>query len=352
MQKKIGILTLPFEPNYGWILQLYALKTIIENCGYSVYVINRKWDVVKKHGFIYKIKKWLYYNILCCKICRFEKKHFIKTMEISSQENMSLIGQYNFNAIVVGSDQVWRIEHTRCVKYNFFLDFINSFATKKIAYAASFGTDTWGGNSEETIHIKKLLRDFDFISVRENSGVDLCKQIFNLDVVNLVDPSLLLEMADYDNLIESTTKPIKSILTTYILDFTNDKKKLIHILEKEFCLSINYLYPKRKNKITIYKSIENWIFNIKNAEFVLTDSFHGMVFSIIYKKQFIVYANKSRGLTRFTSLLEQLGLMDRLIYHSQDLDIKNVKKKIDYEDVDKKLAILKDKAMSYLLKYL
>jgi hypothetical protein len=350
--RKIGILTLPFEPNYGWILQLYALKTVIENYGYSVYIINRKWDIIKKHGFIYKIKKWIYYNILCGKIYRFEKKYFRKTMEISSQENIHLINQYNFNAIIVGSDQVWRIENTRGVKYNFFLDFINSSTTKKIAYAASFGTDIWKGSSEETTQIKKLLHDFDFISVREKSGVDLCKQIFNIDAVNLIDPSLLLEISDYDKLLKSTIDPPINVLTTYILDFTNDKKKLLQIFAKEFSVSINHLYPKKKNKTTIYASVENWIMNIKNAEFIFTDSFHGMVFSIIYKKQFLVYANKSRGLTRFTSLLEQLGLMNRLIYHSQEFNMKNIQKKIDYDDIDKTLVALKNKAMSYLLKYL
>jgi hypothetical protein len=350
--KKIGILTLPFEPNYGWILQLYALKTIIANYGYSVVVINRKWDVAQKRGFIYRTKRWIYYNILCGNFYRFEKKHFIKTMEISSQKEMGLINQYEFNSIVVGSDQVWRIENTRGVKYNFFLDFVNLPDTKKIAYAASFGTDVWKGSGEEIATIKKLLHNFDFISVREKSGVDLCKTLFDLNVVNVVDPTLLLKMSDYNQLIKSATRSKTNLLTTYILDFTDDKKVLIKILEKEFSFSTKYLYPKKKRPITIYKSIENWILNIKNAKFVLTDSFHGMVFSIIYKKQFLVYANKDRGIERFTSLLEQLGLMDRLIYKSQDFDIRNIEKKIDYDDVDKVLSVLKNNANSYLLKYL
>lgn len=250
-----------------------------------------------------------------------------------------------FDAIVVGSDQVWRIENTKGADLNFFLDFIKNPSIKRNSYAASFGKDTWQGTASETEKVRTLLAKFNSITVREDSGVSLCKDIFGVEATNVLDPTMLLEATDYNTILSAPKH--KDQITTYILDSTEAKTSTIQVLSDKYNFSVVSLFPKKR--ITYYRSVYNWLENIRDAKCVVVDSFHGMVFSIIFRKNFVVLANSKRGLTRFTSLLSQLGLEDRLTH---DFDFARVDlilaKSIDYSKVETKLNNMREFSLSIL----
>lgn len=341
---KVGILTLPYEPNYGWAVQLWALYYSIEKLGHEPLVLNRRWNATQS-GLLFNIKRYIYYNGLCGRFSRFLNIEIPNMTGIIRDSQTMSNASKDLDAVVVGSDQVWRIENTRRADLNFFLDFLSDDSTKRIAYAASFGKDTWQGTSEETEKVKMLLSKFDIITVRENSGVTLCRDYFEAKSTNVVDPTMLLIAEDYNSILSTPQK--KAQLTTYILDSTEEKIETINKISKENHVKVISLYPKKK--ITYYHSVYYWLENIRDAEYVIVDSFHGMVFSIIFHKKFVVMANSKRGLTRFTSLLSQLGLEDRLTNDFCFDSIKTIlSKTIDYKKVDEKLNQMRDFSLNTL----
>lgn len=341
---KVGILTLPYEPNYGWAVQLWALYTSIEKLGHNPVVINRRWNTSQK-GLLYKTKRFLYYKGICRRFSRFLDNEIINiTREIRNNDSMTKLAA-ELDAVVVGSDQVWRIENTRGANLNFFLDFIPDNSTKRISYAASFGKDTWQGSPAETEQVSKLLSKFDSITVREDSGVTLCNELFHVNAIHVVDPTLLLTKEDYNSILSKPKK--KSQITTYILDSTDEKRNAIFNFSEISNVNVVPLYsPKR---ITYYHSVYYWLENIRDAKYVIVDSFHGMVLSIVFRKNFVVLANAQRGLTRFTSLLSQLGLEDRL---TNEFTCENIMKilsnEIDYFQVESKLKRMREFSLNIL----
>lgn len=341
---KVGILSLPFEPNYGWAVQLWALYHTIEQLGHEPIIIDRRWNVTQS-GLLYNIKRFIYYKGICGRFSSFINDEISNiTPMVRDTATMTQISN-SLDAVVVGSDQVWRIENTRGVDLNFFLDFVKKESVKRISYAASFGKDTWQGTPEETARVKELLAKFSVITVRENTGVKLCKELFEANATNVLDPTLLLTICDYNSVL--STPQSESSLTTYILDSTEEKTDTINRISADKDLQIISLYPKKR--ITYYKSVYYWLESIRDAKYVIVDSFHGMVFSIIFHKNFAVLANSKRGLTRFTSLLSQLGLEDRLTSDYSFESINTIlSNEIDYNEVDCKLQELRSYSLNIL----
>ena len=188
-----------------------------------------------------------------------------------------------------------------------------------MAYAASFGTDEWEYTPEQTEMCARLLKAFDAVSVREKSGVGLCREHFGVAAKHVLDPTMLLTADDYTKLFEAAGTPkSKGTLLCYVLDETPEKTALINKIAAE-----RHLIPFRVNSKVenimaplperIQPPVEQWLRGFYDAEFVVTDSFHACVFSIIFNKQFIVYGNAARGMSRFISLLEIFGLNNRLL---------------------------------------
>ena len=353
-KKRVGVITLPFTPNYGWLLQAYALQRVLERLGYDPILIYRKWNKAKQNSGIFNaVKRWLYYHVLCRKLYDFFIKELSKTrLYRNSQSMQTVVHDYKLDAVVVGSDQVWRFENTRGVGYNFFLDFICDNDVIRIAYAASFGTDNWTGTTDELLKAKKLLQYFKAVSVREESGVKLCCDMMEIKASLVLDPTLLLNAIDYELLIH---KKIYSnndvVLSTYILDATTEKDKFISSIAARKRMRVEPLYAdNRKGHIHTYSSLQHWLSGIRDAQFVIVDSFHGMVFCIIFRKNFLVIANKHRGLTRFESLLSMLGLNNRLVYDINKLDYDIIEQNIDYNIVDKLLEQQRELSINFLKK--
>lgn len=335
---KIGIITLPLHTNYGGILQAYALQTTLEQMGHQVEILeeplvykhaslNRyirrvlkkcvgKRSIINYEGFMRKWQPRVAANI----------NQFINTYIHRRIVNFDSLSDGEYDAFVVGSDQVWRPSYNHHIK-NAFLGFAENWKNvKRIAYAASFGVDNWEFTEEQTDECKKLIQKFDFVSVREDSAVNLCKEQLGIIATHVLDPTMLLSVDNYQKLIGELKISDKPYLFSYLLDESEEK---INIL-KDICNKLNL--PVRKIKLEndiskipmsrlkslIYPSIQEWLASFAQADFVVTDSFHGTVFSIIFNKPFVVLPNKGRGVSRFESLLKTVGLLHK---NRQDLDL-------------------------------
>lgn len=369
---KISILTQPLQTNYGGLLQNYALQQTLIREGHNVDTID--WSLPNKslHYKLYRIK----WNILSFifpdkfpklryqlsgkerKVIQQHTDHFISTYihtttPISSKDGFCILyrrGKYD--ACVVGSDQCWRPRYNTFLT-SMFLDFVKEKNVKRIAYAASFGTDQWEFSQEMTAICASLAKKFDFVSVREDSGVRLCKEHLGVDAVHVLDPTMLLKKEDYISLIKAEKEPQSSgTLFNYILDPDADKTAFINKVAKEKGLQAFQVLPKCqtetrtkedvKNRIEdcIFPGVTTWLRAFMDAEMTIVDSFHGMVFSIIFNKPFWVIANVNRGMSRFTSLLKIFHLEDRLLDAKQLQEV-DINRPINWSSVN---AILQQKS--------
>lgn len=251
-------------------------------------------------------------------------KQFIKLINTtprlySDKEIKDYIESENFDAFIVGSDQVWREEYSPSIK-NFFLDFLEpNDNRKKIAYAASFGKRNDYISEKNFSYCKGLIKKFDAISVREKSGLEILKDDFNIQTgIKVLDPTLLLSKEDYLKIIKPKDLRFKNNLVTYILDKNEKKINIINKIANENHYDIHEINANYNG----YKmhSISEWLGAFASAKFIITDSFHGCVFSIIFNKPFIVISNNDRGLDRFISLLSDFRLLGNM-FSEEDVDI-------------------------------
>lgn len=373
---KIGILTLPLHTNYGGILQAYALQTVLERMGHEVWVLTPpkvrfELPLYKKIGAYPKriVAKYLFgrnvkvnyehlldvTNAIVSKYTDSFICHYIHSYPI---QQLSDIPQDFFDAIVVGSDQVWRkIYFTQSFSNkieNAFLGFAERWTIKKIAYAPSFGTDYLELDQQEIQRCAYLLKSFTAVSVREQTAVELCDIFFHIDAVHVLDPTMLLDASDYLTLVNGNSSSLVQCsgnLHCYILDSNVEKDALVSFIAQHRKLepfSIGKdLYNLDIDVVErVQPPVEQWLKAFNDSDFIITDSFHACVFSILFRKQFVVYGNKARGMERFHSLLSIMGLDNRLITSSAEyltLD------EINFDDVYKKLADWRIKSNAFLL---
>lgn len=367
---KIGILTQPLHANYGGLLQNYALQQTLVRAGHEVETI----DWGGGSGFramLYRMKVQVLHTLLPNRypllkympndkeksIIQRNTNHFINTY-INHTEAMHSYEEFvkqaskgKYDAYVVGSDQCWRPCYNAFLS-SMFLDFVQDKQIKRIAYAASFGTDKWEFTPQQTAVCALLAKKFDMVSVREDSGVKLCKKHLGVDAVHVLDPTMLLTKEEYIQLIEKEKEPKSNgTLFNYILDPDAKKSVFIQKVAKAKGLKAFQVLPKcqteTRTKEDVKKCIEDcvfpgvitWLRAFMDAEMTIVDSFHGMVFSIIFNKPFWAIGNVSRGMSRFTSLLKMFHLEDRLL-DADNLDDVDFSKPIDWTMVN---GILEEK---------
>lgn len=361
---KIAILTLPLYANYGGILQCYALQTALERMGHDVKILSRP-QYGRSYCIIYPLavckrlfKRFILgknvpifkapYQIIRQHTNRFIRKnihHYYKKVWNAN------IASY-FDAIVVGSDQVWRpIYYCRPIE-EAFLSFLGDTNIKRIAYGVSFGVDHCEYTEDQRKLCSYLLKKFDAVSVRESSGVQLCQEYFNTKAVQVLDPTLLLSANDYRALVKkSETQPSKGNMLVYMIDRTKEKEDFVGCIAQEKGLTPFWMSSETNDEMfpleqRIKMSVEQWLRSFDDAEFVLTDSFHGCVFSIIFRKQFLAIGNKKRGLSRFHSLLALFSLQNRLILSPDEY--KGNLPLIDFYHIENILHILKNQSFLFL----
>lgn len=346
---KIGIVTQPLGANYGGILQNFALQETLREMGHEPITLRynrRTW-------------KWWVKNCLLVTLLKvtgnggeympspstmrkqraglegFINKHIATTNEFS-QYTPSLTD--GLDAIVVGSDQVWRPMYNKLCLPDVFLAFTKGKSLKRLSYAASFGTDQWEFTDAQARLCAEMLKDFDGVSVREASGIELCKKHLGYDnAVHVLDPTMMLTKKQYEKICCNATKFNGTYLCAYLLEMSDKKKRLVEETAKTHNLPVKWLSADGGVKPT--DTIEAWLTAFRDAEYVVTDSFHGTAFSIIFQREFSTIGNKVRGNARMESLLGMFGLQERLIEQPSALpaiDWNNVNTHLDNKRKDSK----------------
>lgn len=351
---RIGILTQPLHANYGGILQNYALQQVLKNIGAEVWTIDYDrhnwldWADNVWRVFIFKMLGRTAHFVDTpnerkrkeMPLRRFVNKHIHITKPRTKIFERRIVKKYAFDTLVVGSDQVWRPMYNYNVE-DCFLKFALNLKIKKVAYAASFGTDEWEFTPQQTEECAMLAKLFDGISVREKSGVILCGKYLGVSATNVLDPTLLLHAEDYKNLCKDIPKR-EPFIFAYILD---ENEAMINNI-KDFAESrgLPFLIKGADNSVGDNDTIELWLSYFRDAEFIITDSFHGTAFSIIFNKDFYVYGNKKRGNSRFHSLLGIFDLKNRMIGNT----LPDVLCSIDWNIVNEKREVAIKESKSWL----
>ncbi len=338
---KIAIITLPLHTNYGGILQAYALQTVLQRMGHDVQHLQPKVEFHPLHPawkmpFVWSNRLLRKYFGGEWRLPIFEHPHrwirrytdvfiyqHIEMRSLSDEEwNASLAKDYD--VFIVGSDQVWRPCYALPIERYFFSFLDDTCSNLRIAYAASFGTENCEFSSNQILDCRKLLQKFSFISVREQSGVEICKQLFGVRASHLLDPTLLLSKDDYLKLIQNQ-KPSKGNLMVYVLDETPDIQVFISQVAASEKLTPFNTINSLENCLGMQQlSVENWLRGFVDAKLIITDSFHACVFAIIFNKPFICLGNDERGMSRFNSLLDLFGLQHCLLNEKQLFKIPDI----------------------------
>ena len=323
-----------FAYNYGCMSTYYALHQTIKNMGYSILMISSPRDFYGK-------------NLGKCHPVTIAKQLY----NISTQKTLNKLHEFNneCKTFLVGSDQIWRPSISGYYKNFFFLNFVEN-NKKKISYSTSFGAP-YNGTKLEKALTKKYLNRFNRISVRDRLTLNITKNIFGLkNVTQVCDPTFICNFSEYESLINKSRVNINyEYILAYVLDPTAEKGNRLEKLSlyKNITVIIlleenQYLWKKNKEKlhlsgkgkIFVKKNVDlndfMWYYNHSKA--VFTDSFHGTVFSIIFKKPFVTLRNIERGGERFSSLLEPIDLSYRLFESSSCINEQHeLYDKIDYE---------------------
>lgn len=342
---KVAVLTQPLGANYGGMIQAFALQQVLKNLGHQVVTIDRRelepsfYERILFYGsriikkmmgrrnapiFIESHYKHMYKNTRA-----FIAKNLVTSHTIYSTDEMKqYFDKEAFDAVVVGSDQVWRVDYSPNI-FEFFLDFLENTQIKKLSYAASFGRSKWVMNNDDTKRCAELAKTFDNVSVREQEAVDLCKEYLGIDSTWVCDPTLLVPKAKYLKLIEDYEGVVKGDLFYYLLDNSGSKQDAIVKIADKLSMETYTCYPKRKHYDTqgtdmneyVFPPVEQWLSSFKDAKLIITDSFHGVVFSLIFQKPFLVFINEERGASRFYSLMKIANFESRLIKNENDLEL-------------------------------
>ena len=301
---KIGVITFSSsKENYGQLLQCFAMQRFLQNIGHDAYLIRylpkpvepARFRISRIFRYIVNFSAYFSFFISLIREKRNKKyvnenanelRHFdwflrdeLKTTEVLS-ENELMENPPIADAYICGSDQVWGGD------FVYYLSFAPDRA-KKIAYAPSFGGLTYFSPDYE-MKVKELLRRFDFIGVREQGGVSVCHRLGFPKAVKVVDPTLLLTVGDYDKIRINTTVNGKYIFVYLLGNPMACKVSDVFEFAKQKNLDVIYVASQGQNDAfeKVYPQIGEWIDYLAKADFVVTNSFHCSVFSLIYKKKF------------------------------------------------------------------
>lgn len=315
MKSKVGILNFQYsEHNYGAVLQAAALEYTLKKLGYNAEHIN--FIPMSKISFKGRLKKIL----IKIKVISprnkgkyqdgivfedFRNKFLTRSVKVETEKQFrKLSGSYD--AIVVGSDQVWRPKMAAKPAV-FFLKYVPKHV-ERIAYAVSFGVAQWelGEYDSITKMAKKEIKKFKAISCRESSGLDICNDVFGVSGVHVLDPLLLVDDEFIEKVIENA-KPSTSKLVYYKLGADEEFKKVLVGLERNYNTKAKNIYT-RDDGSNKYETVYQWMRNIYDCDVVITDSFHCICLGLRFGKEVVYYPNPERGQARLDDLFELFGI--------------------------------------------
>lgn len=360
----VGIVTLTGSNNYGQSLQNYALNQILNRFGISSKTIL----MANKHNNFYSCYKEMkkskiklafiksVYSFFSCKKMQKEKSRRKKSFEIFN-ENIDFIDYYenrshnekidNLDYVVCGSDQVWNMNFVNEHADFYFAKFVPKH--KRIAYSASIGTDDLPEDTVE--YFRKSILEFKDISVRESRGAQIIKKYTKRDVVTTIDPTLLLGDEEWRKVEKFVDIKGKYILTYFLGEKLDQTEQYINRIAKENnCQIINLYGEKYCTKDSAYNyGPSEFLWLVDNCELMLTDSFHGCCFSIIFNKPFRWFSRCEEGVLSMNSRIDTL--FDKLQFDDKFIgDIKEYDGLFDVDYSEKNKLILQQQkfACNYL----
>lgn len=374
---KIAILTQPLGTNYGGILQNYALQRVLKKEGHEPQTLHiaREPILCTPRVFLSWMKRLVHYYLLgrdvpslrpdyridpkirkrlTAHLDRFIDRHIALTAPIERKID-SAGSDTAYEAYIVGSDQVWRPRYNRFIEENFLSFVPDNARVRKIVYAASFGTSRCEFSDELLGICTPLARRLDAVSVREKSAVAFCRAYFGIEAEQVLDPTLLLDPKEYVALLAGTEPNSSGEVFCYLLDSDSRKEAIVRRISDLTGLPPRRFMPEpygiRKSDRTdacVYPTVEEWIAGFASAPFVVTDSFHGTVFSILFNKPFITIDNPTRGSDRFDSLLGLFRLRGRMVDTPEKITDRLVHEAIDWTTVNTIRAKERGKSLQFL----
>lgn len=357
---RIGIITFHCSYNYGSALQTYALKTLLEDKGYNVNIINFIYKLDFEHYKLFRTRHYIkrpykfffdiiFYNKNKKRKNNFElfaKNYFNLTQKkYFKYKNMEELNS-EFDIFICGSDQIWNLDCTQGVEPAYFLKFANKDKLK-IAYAPSLAHRKFAKNYD--VDLKKAIKDLDYISIREESTLPLIQSLTEKKVNIVLDPTLLLDQKDYE-LIINQEKQDNEYIFVYMLEYSAGLVKYCNEFSSKKGIKVIYIANNKFSGIKGENAFgigpDKFLKYIKEAKYIITNSFHATVFSIIFNKNFVTFTTK-RSSSRMVDLLNKLGISER-IYNEKF----NIDKNIDYDKVREKLIDMRKSSLEYLNKAL
>ena len=329
------IVNLWFVVNYGASLTCYGVKCLLEKLGCKTKVVN-----FVSENFRAK------YNNSFARV--FAEKYLNLTSECKTYDDLLALNNH-CNNFISGSDQIWsysiqNLHHQGATPYYYYLDFVSSRA-KKISYAASIGDSSYDNVPMSYLQMAEhFLKQFDAVSVRENRAAEMLKEYFNLDSYQLIDGAFHIPEEQLNEMTSKYDSKEDYILVFRLPYFNPDSyNNTIDLISQKLNL------PVKKMIFNPDVSIEEWLAAIKNAKFVLTNSFHAVVFSIIFNIPFIQLINATLTQSRFESLFNILGIENHSILGEQkDIDIERIIDSFDWTEINKKIEEEKQKAEKWM----
>lgn len=336
----VGLVGFWSANNYGSVLTNYALYKVVENFGYSVAMVEFP-------------EEFRDMNVDCVSR-QFAGRNF-ETTFVPIKKQLTKYNKY-FDKFLVGSDQVWNPDYIKRYGMYMYLDFVQDSKTR-VAYAASIGRTDLNISEESKELLKYYLNKFDAISLREVDGVELYGKL-GIPAEHVLDPVWLCPIEEYDFLVaQSELNLDEKFIFSYVLDPSIEKINIIEHFENKFGMECINVGDLRRLSDPLYERLntdffasnEDWLYYIKNAEYIITDSHHGAVFAMIYNKPFICIANPKRTLSRFTSLFRLLQVEDRLLESSVNVaDLEPLYSAPDYDRINAIVASECKKSIKWL----
>lgn len=374
---KIGILTFHYSNNYGAVLQALSLQHTIELLGYDVEIINFIPSKYRPTNFIYNLG--LRKNIFKNKLKNLNIINIFKKISIMKNYNMEITNKFdsfrsnemqlskkvdenslntilnNYDIIVVGSDQVWNPSQRTRIEY--FLNFGKGFQSKKISYAADSTIKEI--DSGDIDSLRRALNDFSFISVRNEHSYSFVKSIINKDVHIVADPTII-----YDLQYNSNRDMKEDYILTYILgeEIKGTHNKALEKIKKAYgnlpvysikIPTMNFELSDYADKVFYDLDPIEWLNLIKNANFVYTDSYHGIIFSLKYHRQFLAYYTEKMRATRLVDIGKRYGIEKYIVQSVDEIEsMRSIEIKPDYKIIDDLLKKHKKYSLDFLIKAL
>lgn len=352
MDKKydVGILGVWYGCNYGSIATYYSLYRLVRDMGKSVLMIHRPWiepfdeiGMENRHSM------------------KFARKHY----DISKPYHVDEIAVLNekCDTFLLGSDQLWKYGVTKVFGHGYFLDFAGD-DKNKVAYATSFGADRFLAPRDYAWKALSCMRRMNYVSVREEVNVKMCEKLFGIEAVHTLDPILLCQSECLGEIAEESSREKKEgYIAAYVLDPTPSKTEallwLAEKLNKEIVVMLDgwpHLFKKNKENMGLPEytvsnlTVNDWVFYVKNSDFVMTDSFHGTCLALLFEKQFYSISNPGRGKDRFESLAHEFRVENNYVHSPKQIMERELPEPLDYKKINSILEEKRKFSMEWLRK--